>query len=606
MKKTTESLFYLCITFLLFLSACNRPDLVIELPPEDTPVPEVEAADPEDALEEPSEVEEVNLADMLGVGSAMKWYDDGYLVFVPAGEVTLGDNEYENNPVHNVDLDDYWIYMFKVTNGQYRHCIATGTCTPPAAEDPYPDIDNPAIKDQPVIGVTWEQAETYCEWMNGKLPTKAQWEKAARGPEANTYPWGEEDPDCDLLNYGDCENPAITEVYEYPEGRSFYQAFDLAGNAYEWVFDLYEDDFIAQLPFEFPAGPPDGTERSVRGSSYVSEEELIPSAQLFYLEPERYRTDLGFRCVLGEAVPKSFASPCIQTAFVDGLPAPWQPGPPTGENDLPDLDERTCPPEKDIRWIPYCISVDTQTGGGDLYITGLNDSDAYLKSYGSNGSVYCEEANDPIGCFGPDGAAVTFEICASCTPLPNWETLVFGCDCGFTLTHTDPPTCVYDGGPPVPGGTCPAGFVYDPVEDICVELVDDSEDCPAGYEYNPDTECCVASFAEPSPDSQGDSSSYLTCPPGYGNVQLDDTDSTEGQWFATCHYLVFPTSDIEDCEEVTYNLGICKDPTPPPPPPTDEPRCTDPSSYTAEGPCRAAGCDWFNIAGRPGVCTFPP
>ena len=559
MKKATLRVLYLCILFLLILSACG-PDLTIELPPEDTPVPEVVAPAPTDAPEEPAEVVEADLEDMLAAGTAMKWYDDGYLVFVPAGEVTLGDNEYENNPVHNVDLDDYWIYMFKVTNGQYRHCIATGTCTPPAAEEPYPDIDNLEIKDQPVIGVTWEQAETYCEWMNGKLPTKAQWEKAARGPEANTYPWGEEDPDCDLLNYGDCENPAITEVYEYPEGRSFYQAFDLAGNAYEWVFDLYEDDFIAQLPFEFPAGPPDGTERSVRGSSYVSEEELIPSAQLFYLEPERYRTDLGFRCVLGEAEPKSFANPCVQTAFIPGNHAPWEPAQPYDENELPVLKEPICNPGKDILWYPYCISRETQTGGGDLTITGLYGSDAYLKSYGSNGSVYCEEANDPIGCFGPQGTAVTFEICASCTPMIAINSANFGCDACYALTQTDPISCVYTGSPPAQGGTCPFGYVYDLPNDICVKLVDDSEDCPAGYEYNSDTDCCVASFAGTDQGPGVLSDSYLVCPPGYGNVQLVDEDFQEGQLFATCTYNVYPDSDIEDCEEVTYNLGPCRPP----------------------------------------------
>jgi len=244
MKKATVRLLYLCIIFLLILSACG-PDVTIELPPEDTEVPEV--AEPEAEPEEPPEVDEAGLNELLEAGTAMKWYDDGYLVFVPAGEVTLGDSEYENNPVHNVDLDDFWIYMFKVTNGQYSQCIATGTCTPPSSEPPYPVLEDPAIKDQPVIGVTWEQAETYCEWMNGRLPTKAQWEKAARGPDANTFPWGEVDPDCDLLNYGDCENPALSEVYEYPEGRSYYHAFDLAGNTYEWVFDLYEDDFISEL-----------------------------------------------------------------------------------------------------------------------------------------------------------------------------------------------------------------------------------------------------------------------------------------------------------------------------------------------------------------------
>lgn len=597
MKTASTRLFYLCIIFLLILSACG-PDLTIELPIEDTATPEPTA--PEAEPEEPPEVIESGLGDLLDVGTTMKWYDDGYLVFVPQGEVTLGDSEYENNPVHTVTLDDYWIYKFKVTNGQYRECVATGTCTPPAAEPPYPDLDDLTIKDQPVIGVTWEQADTYCNWMNGRLPTEAEWEKAARGPQANTYPWGEDQPDCDLLNYGECENPAITKVYEYPEGRSFYQAFDLAGNTFEWVYDLYEDDFISQLPGEEPAGPPDGTERSVRGSSFLSDEELIPSAQLFYLEPEKYRTDLGFRCVIGEAEPPGFKQPCVQTAFVDGLPAPWQPGPPTGENELPDLDERTCVPEKKVTRTYYCLNEETQRGGLDLFITGINDSEVYLKSWGPSPGVYCVEENDPIGCFGPEGAPVPFEICASCTPLPNWETVQLSCDCGFTLTHTDPPTCVYDGGPPVPGGTCPAGFVYDPVDNICVEVVKISEECPDGYEFHTDTECCTATFAEPSPDSPGSSSSYLTCPPGYGNVQLDLADSVQGDWFATCHYLVFPTSDIESCEVITFNLGECKDP-----PPT---RCTNPDSYTNQASCEAAACEWYTdpTGGPFDFCGYPP
>ena len=241
MRKINLRLLYLCIIFLLILSACG-PDLTITLPPDDpTAIPAIiEDTDvPEDVPEDTPEPIDTTLEDLLKAGIAMKWYDEGYLVFVPQGEVSLGDNEYENNPVHTVDLDDFWIYMFKVTNGQYRQCVATGACTPPASEEPYPDLEDPVIKDNPVIGVTWEQADTYCKWMKGRLPTKAEWEKAARGPQANTYPWGEEDPDCDLLNYGECEDPAITKVYEYLEGRSFYQAFDLAGNTYEWVFDLY-------------------------------------------------------------------------------------------------------------------------------------------------------------------------------------------------------------------------------------------------------------------------------------------------------------------------------------------------------------------------------
>ncbi len=598
MKKANLSMFYLCILFLLILSACG-PDVTIELPPENTAAPEADApAEPtEDEPEEPAEVDESNLEDLLEAGTAMKWYDDGYLVFVPQGEVTLGDNEYENNPVHNVSLDDFWIYMFKVTNGQYRQCIATGTCTPPASEAPYPDLEDPKIKDQPVIGVTWEQADTYCQWMNGRLPTKAQWEKAARGPQANTYPWGEDDPDCDLLNYGDCENPAITTVYEYPEGRSFYQAFDLAGNTYEWVFDLYEDDFISQLPGEEPAGPPDGTERSVRGSSYQSDEEIIPSAQLFYLEPDKYRADLGFRCVLTGAEPKTFGSPCIQTAYVPGLPAPWVPGPPPpGNPQVPDFLESPCMIDIGTSITQFCTNQSIQQGGLDLSIVALGADDVYVNSWSSNQGAVCIDGTDPLGCFGPEGASITFEICATCTPPIQVGTVDYYCENCYALEHTNPPTCVYHGSP-VPGGACPAGYVYDLVNDICVKVVQISDECPDGYEYDPNTDCCVATFAEPSPDSPGSSGSYLPCPPGFGNIQLVSADSTQGIEYATCLYN-FTGSEQEYCISQTYTVGHCDDPPPK--------RCTNPSSYTTKNSCEAALCKWkTDVTGVPETCVMP-
>lgn len=594
MKKTTVRLFWICIIILLILSACGQI-LPLDEPPENTEGPEVA-----DSMDQPGDLPEIE--HLLNVGTTMKWYDGGYVVYVPGGEASLGDDEYGNNPEHDVFLDSFWIYIFEITNGQYHQCVATGTCTLPASEPPYPDIEDPENKDHPVIGVTWEQAETYCNWMNGRLPTEAQWEKTARGPLSNTYPWGEDQPDCDLVNYGDCEPPEISEVYDHLEGISFYEAYDLAGNVYEWVYDWYDEDYPSQVLNPNPAGPDDGEERAVRGTSYKSGEDLIPSAKRFYLEPEKYRTDLGFRCVVGEGErnPKSFANPCVQTTFTPGNNAPWQPAPIPDEND-PDFDEPECDPEKGIDWDHYCLSEETQTGGLDLFITGLNGSDAYLKSYSSDGSVFCEEVPGKIGCFGPEGAAVTFEICASCTPIFEMETVQYGCDSSYALTHTDPPTCVYDGSPPAPGGTCPAGYVYDLVNDICVKLVVDSKECPAGYEYNPDTDCCIASFAGTDQGPGQLSNIYLACPPGYGNVHKVGENSWDGDLTATCTYFVYPTSATESCEVVGNHLAMCNDP-----PPKQNADCSNPSSYTAQGPCEAAMCKWVTrTATAPAHCAMP-
>ncbi len=597
MKKASIRLFYLCIIILLFLSACGQ-NLVIDLPEEEI-AEAPEEADPGDEPEAPPEDLETSIEGLLGVGTAMKWYDDCYVVFVPKGEVNLGDNEYENNLVHNVFLDDFWIYMFKVTNGQYRHCVQTGTCTPPASEAPYPDLEDPSIKDEPVIGVTWEQADTYCKWMKGRLPTEAEWEKTARGPQANTYPWGDNDPDCDLLNYGDCEDPAITKVYEYPEGRSYYEAFDLAGNTYEWVFDLYEDDFISQLPDEPPAGPPNGTERSVRGSSYISGEELIPSAQLFYLEPDKYRTDLGFRCVIGEGEegkPDSFASPCIQTAFVPGVPPPWQPDPPQGESMIPQFVEGQCVTDIGTAHTMYCANQSLQHGGLDLSISAVGADEVYVNSWSSNQGGVCIDGTDPLGCFGPEGAAITFEICATCTPAIQVDLIQFYCNCGFTLSDTNPPICIYDGGPPVQGETCPAGFVYDEAIDLCVKIGLKSEDCPSGYVYDPDTDCCTATFAEPAPDPDTPSSSYLICPPGTGPASLVGEWVVQGQSYAICQYLVI-SPQVENCFTKAFNLGECRDP---------KPQCTGAGSYSTKASCEAAHCKWdVPATGGPGTCVQP-
>ncbi|NQS91106.1 MAG: SUMF1/EgtB/PvdO family nonheme iron enzyme [Chloroflexi bacterium] len=594
MIKGRANPIYLLITVLFLLSACGQ-QAVIQLPPDDPTATPAEA-ETEDPPEEASVPVETGLEDLLKAGTAMKWYDDGYIVFVPQGEVTLGDNEYENNLVHSVFVDDYWIYMFKVTSSQYRQCVATGACTAPADEAPYPDLNDPEIKDKPVIGVTWEQADTYCEWMNGRLPTKAEWEKAARGPQSNTYPWGEDEPTCDLLNYGECEDPAISEVYEYPEGRSFYQAFDLAGNTFEWVFDLYEDDFISQLPEEIPAGPPDGTERSVRGSDYESIEDMIPSAQLYYLEPEKYRTDLGFRCVLQGAEPKSFANPCIQTAFVPGESAPWQPGPPQAGNMLPQHVEGQCVTDIGSSITQYCANQPLQQGGLDLSIAALGADDVYVKSSSSNTGGVCIDGTDPLGCFGPEGASITFEICATCTPAFQVSQFQYNCDCFYDLSDTNPPTCIYNGGPPVQGETCPAGFVYDQVNDICVKVVQISEECPDGYEYNPDTDCCTATFAYPAPDPDTPSGSYLTCPPGYGSVTLVGEWVVQGQFYAICQYLV-SSPQVESCITKTYTVGHCDEPK--------IPRCTNPGSYSDKASCEAAICKWVPAAARPGYCTFP-
>ncbi len=590
MKKNSVHLFYLSFAILIVLFGCS-PQVLEETPLQDEitkPIAESTASDA------PANIEEINLDDLLDVGSKMEWFDKGFLIFIPEGEVNLGNSDYEDNPEHNVYLDDYWIYTFKVTNGQYYQCVQTGTCLPLTSKPPYPDIADPEIKDHPVVGTTWEQAQTYCEWMNASLPTEAQWEKAARGPDSNTYPWGENEATCKWLNFGDCGYGSTTKVFEFPDGISFYGAYDMAGNTFEWTKDWYQADYAANAPDANPPGPESGSERAIRGSSFKSNIDELASAQRAYLNPEQYRPDLGFRCVVTDL--EAFAPYCIQAAFVPGDPLPWQEGPPPGETPPdPEFGEGEC-----IDWgagfedTLYCAYQQTQQGGLNLQPI----YSATIKSWSSDEGVICVEG-DPFACLGPDNAHVTIHWCTTCTPDPENFTLAYDCAPGYILNFLDPPECEYPGKQPTAEEIaqweiCPTGYVYDGKEDICVKIVPSSQDCPQGYAYDDTKRCCVAKFTETNPELEGvPPSSYPTCPIGAKSSWPDIMMNEMKCIFE----VVF--SEIESCHDTVMQVGDCPDPP-------DKSKCTNPSQYASQGPCEAAGCVWFTDSATGGQRCISP
>jgi formylglycine-generating enzyme required for sulfatase activity len=232
----------------------------------------------------------------LGVGSTEISPKDGMtLLYVPAGEFTMG-YAYEG-PIHKVTLDAYWIDQTDVTNTMYANCVSVGQCSPPSDTTRY---SNSNYANHPVVYVSWNDALAYCSWAERRLPTEAEWEKAARGTKANIYPWGNESPNASLLNYnrnvGD-----TTEVGKYPNGKSFYGAYDMAGNVHQWVNDWFSNTYYQNSPLSNPLGPDTGQYRVIRGSSWPSEkrEELF-SANRTYYSPDSTNGDLlGFRCARG-------------------------------------------------------------------------------------------------------------------------------------------------------------------------------------------------------------------------------------------------------------------------------------------------------------------
>ena len=230
--------------------------------------------------------------------------DGMQMVCVPPGEFPMGsDNaEADERPVHTVYLDAYWMDLTGVTNAMYARCVADGGCTPPqkTASSTRPSYyGNEQYAVYPVINVDWNQAAAYCQWAGGRLPTEAEWEKAARGTDGRTYPWGEE-INCDRANYKGCTGDT-TAVGSHPGGTSPYGALDMAGNAWSWVADGY--GVYGNSPVNNPVEPATGNSRVLRGGSWNFSERNVRSANRLMSAPWDWSNDVGFRCVSRAATP---------------------------------------------------------------------------------------------------------------------------------------------------------------------------------------------------------------------------------------------------------------------------------------------------------------
>jgi serine/threonine-protein kinase len=223
-------------------------------------------------------------------------------VYVPAGEFKMGTNDLDpqERPIHNVYLDAYWIDQTEVTNGKYAKCVGAGVCGRPANENSYtrfPYFSDPMYADYPVIRVDWKQARDYCDWADGRLPTEAEWEKAARGTSERIFPWGPANPSDKLVNYNKSFGDT-TVVSKFPDGASPYGALDMAGNVWEWVNDWYDPEYYSNSPTGNPQGPPSAAKRVLRGGAWNAEGALyIKTAYRHATEDYSNTISIGFRCV---------------------------------------------------------------------------------------------------------------------------------------------------------------------------------------------------------------------------------------------------------------------------------------------------------------------
>jgi formylglycine-generating enzyme required for sulfatase activity len=227
------------------------------------------------------------------------------VVSVPAGPFMMGcasdlGCDYDTHPIHGVYLDAYYIDKTEVTKSQYTACVAAGACPAPLpleSDSRFDDHTQSADDNYPVTGVDWPRAKAYCSWVGKRLPTEAEWEKAARGTDLRMYPWGNEPPTCERANLGGCAGGTLP-VNSHPDSVSPYGASDMAGNVSEWVNDIYSKEYYEDSPYFNPPGPdgPEYDEHLVRGGSWDDSQGGIVTfvrldgSEIYHLER------IGFRC----------------------------------------------------------------------------------------------------------------------------------------------------------------------------------------------------------------------------------------------------------------------------------------------------------------------
>ncbi|MCA9520932.1 MAG: SUMF1/EgtB/PvdO family nonheme iron enzyme [Myxococcales bacterium] len=212
---------------------------------------------------------------------------------VPAGYFAMGCDPRQDRYCRGKGTRRVWVHAFfidrtEVTQQQYDRCVAVGSCRVPARF-----FATTRAPRQPVRGVTWFQARAFCHWAGKRLPSEAEWEKAARGTDGRTYPWGNEAPTCELANFSVACGGRPRSVGSAPRGVSPYGLLDATGNVEEWVADWYAETPTGERD---PKGPPSGTERVVRGGGYDHDPWHSRVAFRFWQVPTHVGATIGFRC----------------------------------------------------------------------------------------------------------------------------------------------------------------------------------------------------------------------------------------------------------------------------------------------------------------------
>ena len=500
----------------------------------------------------------------------------------------------DETPQIDTHLPAFWMMSGEVTNKEYAMCLEAGVCSTPTIREtgPTTHFGNPDYDDHPVVGVDWFQAEGYCEWIMARLPSEAEWEKAARGSQSLVFPWGNDDPTCDKANgqLEGCENAGDTmPVGSYPMGASPYGFFDMAGNVREWTMDWYsEDSYVTAAAFA-PTGPEEGTKKVVRGGGFNDFKENLRTTSRWAYEPKLDFDDVGFRCVPVTPRYAPICEPSYEPLCYDPRNPPDDEPCDPGQN-VPGDEGITllgfgCPMNEIV-----CFEVNTNGGGTSGYSATV-DADGF-----ECGPL--DERPDILRCCGPEqpmGRNVEITVCSpggtpdgeavqTTAQLPSAGVALASFPAGgvISLMRTTTPQC-------------PDGYWFDPATEECIKDMteelcpdgwsydekrgcipdDPEEDCPPGTTYTPnlegctpdDGECPKGYFLTDRRTCEPDKNNRDRCPPGYyfnedtnccDPLPPDNYGCPEGYFFHERYDKCIPLDENNCPFGMTYNgYGDC-------------------------------------------------
>lgn len=238
------------------------------------------------------------------------------MILIPAGEFLMGSNKKVDRvayqaemPQRSIYLDAYEIDKYEVTTIQYLKYVL--------ANDLPPQVDwkfdggnfQDTMVNHPIMHVTWFEADAYCKWAGKRLPTEAEWEKAARGGDNRRFPWGNVEPTAKHLNYNQrwIGEKTLMPVGSYELGKSPYGVYDMAGNVWEWVNDWYDDHYYEKSPAKNPPGPENGSHKVLRSSGWQVETPLVRIFTRVKSDPLIRNESTGFRCAMNAPDAKDAA-----------------------------------------------------------------------------------------------------------------------------------------------------------------------------------------------------------------------------------------------------------------------------------------------------------